>query len=64
LIVRGECHVSGDGPGISSGMVNYLLRCGDDGVVVTQACHQQICRLFPSALYDPQRATSNRPPGE
>jgi len=62
--VRGECHVSGNGPGIARGMVNYLLRCGDDGVVVTRACHQQNCRLFPSALFDPKRTVSKPTPGE
>ena len=64
LIVRGECHVSGNGHGIARGMVNYLLRCGDDGVVVTRACHQQNCRLFPSALFDPKRTVSKPTPGE
>jgi hypothetical protein len=65
LIVRGECHVSGNGPGIAPGMVNYLLRCGDDGVIVTRACHQQTCRLFPSALFDPKRAVASlQPSGE
>jgi hypothetical protein len=54
LIVRGACHVSNSGPGIAAGMVNYLLRCGDDGVYVTRACHKQACRLFPSALFDPR----------
>ncbi|MEO6366650.1 MAG: hypothetical protein ABIP38_01535, partial [Steroidobacteraceae bacterium] len=64
LIVRDQCHVSEKGTGIAPGMVNYLLRCGDDGVVVTRACHQRTCRLFPSALFDPRRSASRPTSGE
>lgn len=51
-MMRGRCHVREIGPAAFEGGIDYLMSCGERGVVVTRDCGTRPCRVFPSELRD------------
>jgi hypothetical protein len=46
------CRVGSLGKGAFQGAVDYAVRCGERGVVITEDCGTKSCRMFPSRFLD------------
>lgn len=51
-MLQGLCVVESLGAGAFAGARDYRVRCGDRGVVVTRACVDAACRMFPARWDD------------
>lgn len=51
-MLQGLCIVEDLGSGAFAGARDYRVRCGGRGVVVTRACAQNACRMFPARWDD------------
>jgi len=57
-MLQGLCLVEDQGSGAFAGARDYLVRCGQRGVVVTRACAGEACRLFPARWEDETQAAA------